>query len=206
METLKKLGLLFCLLLLVVSPSAQNRAERQNAFYKSYDAERSNKYSLAINELKKVYNAEDYFANIRLGWLHYLDKQHDSAKEYYAKAIKLKPYSIEARFGLIKPLSAQEDWAGVKEQYLEILKIDPQNTLANYWLGVIFYNAADYTQAEKRFEKVVNLYPLDYDSVVILGWTKLNLGKYQEAKVMFEHALTLKPGDESSLEGLKLIK
>ena len=196
METLKKLGLLFCLLLLVVSPSAQNRAERQNAFYKSYDAERSNKYSLAINELKKVYNAEDYFANIRLGWLHYLVKQHDSAKEY----------SIEARFGLIKPLSAQEDWAGVKEQYLEILKIAPQNTLANYWLGVIFYNAADYTQAEKRFEKVVNLYPLDYDSVVILGWTKLNLGKYQEAKVMFEHALTLKPGDESSLEGLKLIK
>jgi len=206
METIKKSGLLFFLLFVAISLPAQNRAERQAAFYKSYDAERSNKYGLSIQELQKVYDAEDYFTNLRLGWLHYLNKQHETAKEFYTKAIKLKPYSIEARFGLIKPLSALEDWAGVKEQYLEILKIDPQNTLANYWLGVIYYNTADYTQAEKRFEKVLNLYPLDYDSAVILGWTKLKIGKYQEAKVLFDHTLTLRPGDESSLEGLKLIK
>ena len=122
------------------------------------------------------------------------------------KAILLKPYAIEAKFGLIKPLSATENWDRVKTTYTDILKIDPQNTLANYWLGVIYYNRKEYASANKLFEKVANLYPLDYDATIMLAWTKLKQGKTAEAKVLFQHALTLRPNDSSSLEGLKLIK
>ena len=144
--------------------------------------------------------------NVRLGWLSYLNKQHAISENYYLKAIKLNPYSIEARFGIIKPYSAVENWEKVKNQYLHILKIDPQNTTANYWLAVIYYNQADYAKALRYFEKNVNLYPLDYDSVIMLAWTKLYLEKSNDAKLLFNHALTLRPSDESALEGLKLIK
>jgi tetratricopeptide (TPR) repeat protein len=138
--------------------------------------------------------------------LNYLAKNYAESIQFYTKAIALKPYAIEARFGYIKPLSAIEKWDIVKQQYLEILKIDPQNTLANYWLGVIYYNRKNYTNAVKLFEKIVNLYPLDYDSVIMLGWTKLQLGITPEAKLLFLHALTLRPDDSSALSGLKAIK
>lgn len=206
MENLKRIILMLVVLTATIGLQAQNATSWQNAFYKSYEAERAGKYANAINVLKPEYKSGDYFINLRLGWLFYLNKQYDASEKYYQLAIKLKPYSIEARFGYVKPLSARENWEMVKKQYEEILKIDPQNTVASYWLGVIYYNRAEYKQAVKLFEKIVNLYPLDYDSVIMLAWTKLNLGKGAEAKILFNHALTLKPNDESSKAGLKLIK
>lgn len=204
MEILKFKTIIF-FLILTTNAFAQN-STRQTAFSKSYEYEKKANYSAAIKEVKSIYDAKDYFSNIRMGWLLYLGKNYTESIKYYDKAIALKPYAIEARFGAIKPLSAIESWEKVKAHYLQILKIDPQNTTANYWLGVVYYNRMDFVKANKLFEKVVNLYPLDYDSVIMLAWTKLSLGKSSDAKVLFNHALTIRPGDSSALSGLKLIK
>jgi tetratricopeptide (TPR) repeat protein len=204
METLKKI-LLIVLLAGFYNLNAQTN-KYSTAFYKSYEFEKTANYTGAIKELVGIYSANDYFINIRLGWLFYLSKNYSESLKYYQKAIVLKPYAIEAKFGCIKPLSALEKWDKVEDQYLEILKIDPQNSIANYWLGVIYYNRKDYISSNRLFEKVVNLYPLDYDSVIMLAWTKLNLGKTNEAKVLFNHALTLRQNDKSAFDGLKLIK
>lgn len=206
MEIIKKITLSLILILSVSRTLAISYGTYQSAFYKSYEQEKSGNYTAASKELIAIYNPADYFINIRLGWLHYLSKQYAESIQYYQKAINLKPYAIEAKFGIIKPLSAIENWDRVKEQYLNILKIDSQNTLANYWLGVIYYNRKDYANAEKLFEKIVNLYPLDYDSVIMLGWTKLNLEKSSEARVLFNHALVIRPNDNSALTGLKTLK
>lgn len=204
METLKIKTLLICILITNIAFSQSN--QRQTAFSKSYEFEKNANYSAAIKEVKAVYDANDYFSNIRLGWLHYLGKNYTESIKYYDKAITQKPYAIEARFGCVKPLSAIESWEKVKAHYLQILKIDPQNTTANYWLGVIYYNQKNYITANKLFEKVVNLYPLDYDSVIMLAWTKLFIGKSADAKVLFNHALTIRPNDNSALAGLKQLK
>lgn len=204
--TVKKVFFIIAITMMTFSIHLKAQTSRQTAFYKSYEAEKGRNYATAIAELKKTYKADDYFVNIRLGWLNYLAKQYAESQKFYQISINLKPYSIEAHFGMIKPLSAIENWERVKQEYLSILKIDPQNTLANYWLGVIYYNRKDYNTAMKLFEKVINLYPLDYDTVIMLAWTKLNLGKMAEAKILFDHALTLKPGDESATNGMKLIK
>lgn len=206
MENLKTLMITLMLVMAMFNTFGQNQTSRQSSFYKSYEYEKSSNYLSAIKELSTIYKPEDYFVNIRMGWLYYLQKQYAESIKFYEKAITLKPYAIEAKFGLIKPLSATENWEKVKNQYLQILKIDPQNTVASYWLGVIYYNRKDYQNAVKLFEKVVNLYPLDYDSVIMLAWTKLYLGKTAEAKLMFNHALVLRANDSSALNGLKLIK
>ena len=150
METLKKLLFALTLSLAFQTLSAQAISARQNAFYKSYEFEKSGNYTAALRELNNVYKSDDYFTNIRLGWLYYLSKQYAQSVKFYEKAISLKPYAIEAKFGLIKPLSATEKWDRVKTNYTEILKIDPQNTLANYWLGVIYYNRKEYANAKKK--------------------------------------------------------
>lgn len=205
METLRKSILLASWLLIAISLNAQNMTELQSAFSKSYIAENQGNYNLAINEMKPIYQANDYISNIRLGWLNYLAKQYNESITYYKKAIALKPYAIEARLGCVKPLSAIENWEKVKEQYTEILKIDPLNTTTNYWLGVIYFNRKDYKTAISLFEKVVNLYPLDYDSAIMLAWSKMFNNNHTDAKLLFQQALIIRPNDSSALSGLQQI-
>lgn len=205
METLRKNTITVVLVLISFTGFSQSMDALQIIFSKSYEAENAKNYTAAIGELKAVYDAGSYIINIRLGWLSYLAKQYTESISYYEKAIALKPYAIEARFGCVKPLSALEYWEKVKNNYLEILTIDPQNTIANYWLGVIIYNRKDFNSAARLFEKIVNLYPLDYDSVIMMAWSKLKGGKTSDAKVLFQQALIIRPNDSSAINGLKLI-
>ncbi|MDD3321326.1 MAG: tetratricopeptide repeat protein [Paludibacter sp.] len=205
MENLKFL-VIFIALFAINSLTSSQTANNQSIFNKSYEYEKSSNYAAAIKEMNSIYKSNEYFVNIRLGWLYYLNKDYSKSIEFYNRAINLKPYAIEARFGCVKPLSAIESWEKVKYHYLQILKIDPQNTIANYWLGVIYYNRKDFDNASKLFEKIINLYPLDYESVIMLGWTKLKMGKKSDAIILFNHALNLRPNDNSALDGLKQIK
>jgi len=206
MENLKVRVIILFTFLSIVAVKAQNDPKVQSAFTESYKAEAAENYSLGISSLKGVYKADDYPINVRLGWLFLLSKQYTESVAYYDRAIKLKPYAIEARFGMIKALNALESWDKVKEHYEAILKIDPQNTTALYWLGVLLYNRKEYDNAARNFEKIVNLYPMDYGSVIMLAWTRFYQGKKSDAKVLFNHALILSPDDASATSGLNLIK
>jgi tetratricopeptide (TPR) repeat protein len=186
--------------------NAQNDTQLQAAFNESYKAELSSNYVVGVSIIKSVYQADNYSVNARLGWLLFLSKQYTESITYYEKAVRLKPYAIEVRFGLIKDYNALESWDKVKEQYEAILKIDQQNTTSLYWLGVLLYNRKDYDNAAKNFEKIVNLYPMDYGSVIMLAWTKLYQGKKEDAKVLFNLALLLSPNDSSATSGLNQIK
>jgi len=125
---------------------------------------------------------------------------------YYEKAISLKPFSLEPKFGLVLPSSSLGNWTIVTEQYNDILKIDPMNTLAHYRMGLIYYGQEDFEKASKYFEKVVDLYPSDYDSLIMYAWSQFKMGSLREARVLFNKALLVKPDSESAKEGLGLIK
>ncbi len=186
--------------------NAQSESKIQAAFADSYKSELGSNYVKSVSEIKAVYQADNYSMNARLGWLLFLAKQYTESVIYYDKAIKLKPYAIEARFGMIKALDALESWDKVKEQYEAILKIDDQNTTSLYWLGVLLYNRKEYDNAARNFEKIVNLYPMDYGSVIMLAWSRLYQGKKADAKVLFNQALLLSPNDSSAIAGLNLLK
>ena len=206
MEILKK-GLFSAFLcLVVVTANAQSNAVLQKAFHTSYNDELSKNYVAAINDLSPYYSEASYEINIRLGWLHYLNQNYNASQNYYQKAVSLKPNSIEAKFGYVKPLSFLQSWDKVLDQYLAILKIDPQNTQASYWAGVIYYNRKQFDVAVKFFRVVINLYPFDYDGNHMLAWSLLMAGKKNDASGYFEKALIIKPGDASSTDGLSRCK
>ena len=206
MEILKKIVLGASLILTLSSVKAQSAGELQTAFSASYAAELKSNYNLAIASLTPVYKENNYELNLRLGWLHYNNKNYTASQGYYQKAVKLLPNSIEAKFGYTKPLSALLSWDKVLEQYTNILKIDSQNTQANYWAGTIQYNRKKYDLAAKFFERIVSLYPFDYDANHMLGWSYLMLGRKAEAKVLFNKALLIKPSDSSATDGLNKTK
>ena len=186
--------------------SAQDYQALQDAFSRSHAYEAKANFTDAVASLKKVYLEDSYEINLRLGWLTYQAGLFTESSAYYQKAINLRPYAIEPKFGFVYPASALGNWDQVIAQYNEILRIDPQNTYANYRIGSIYYGRRDYVKAEKFLEKVVNLYPFDYDSMVLYAWTFLKLGKLREAQVMFNKVLLNKPRDPSAMEGLSLIK
>lgn len=206
MEVLRNSTLALIATLFFFSATAQQEAKLQAAFKESYTQEANKQYTSAITTLKNVYEEKSYELNLRIGWLYYLVKDYPQSQAYYQKAVNLKPYALEAKFGLLKPLTSLESWEKVLQLYEDILKIDPQNTFAGYWAGVIYYNRRKYEQAAKYFEKVVNLYPFDYDGNHMLAWTYLNLGRSNDAKILFNKALLAKPGDTSCLEGLGKIR
>lgn len=186
--------------------SQTNYTALQEAFSKSQQYESRGNFTDAIAVLKSAYQEDSYETNLRLGWVTYLAGLFTESSAYYQKAIKLKPYSIEAKLGFANPASALGNWDQVVAQYNDILAIDPQNTLVNYRMGSIYYGRNDYVKAEKHLEKVINLYPFDYDSMILYAWTNFKLGKFREAQVLFNKVLLNKPGDTSALEGLSLIK
>jgi len=206
MDILKKLTFIVLVLLIGGNGISQNQSELVSAFAESYKAESDGDYSKATDVLKKVFNKDSYEINLRLGWLSYKAGLLDDAESYYRRASQLMPYSLEARFGLVFPLSSMGQWDQVIQVYEEILEIDPQNSVANYRFGLVYYGREEYSKAEKYFSKVVNLYPFDYDGLHLLAWTKLRLGKTQDAKALYNKALLNRPKDASSLEGLSLIK
>ena len=206
MEILKKTAFLSFIVFFSFFAKGQSFSNLQAAYSESYKLEYEKKYSEAVVALQKNYKEDNYEINLRLGWLSYNAKNYTNAEMYYDKATQLKPYSIEAKLGLAKILSASSKINKLTNVYQSILKIDVQNYTSNYWLGVIYYNQKRYELAIKYFEKIVNLYPFDFDANHMMGWTCYFLGRNNDAKMLFQKALLNQPNDASCLEGLSLIK
>ncbi len=208
METLKRI--IFGLAIIAFSvPAFSQSAAYSNivkAFQDSYLNEATGDLQTAIEDLKNVYDEDGYEINLRLGWLTYSAGQFTESSSYYNRAVELKPFAVEPRFGLIYPVAAMGNWETVIRQYNKIIEIAPGNTVAMHRLGLVYYGRKDYQEAEKLFNKVVNLYPFDYDALLMLAWTKLQLKKFREARVLFNKALMHTPGGQSALEGLELLE
>jgi tetratricopeptide (TPR) repeat protein len=206
MEFLKKLLLAIVMLNVATGVYSQDYEKGVKAFQKSYEYEKKGEYVKAIAEIKNIYNEDSYEQNLRLGWLNYLSGNFSESISFYQKAIKIMPYSEEAKFGITYPYYALGEWDALETYYNKILETSPSNTTALYKLGMIYYGKGDYLKASNYFSKLVNLYPFSYDGVIMLAWTNLKLKKYREAKVLFYKALMIKPDDKSAQEGLSYIK
>ncbi|MBF9141892.1 tetratricopeptide repeat protein [Hymenobacter properus] len=195
--------LTFSAALVCAAPAvAWAQADQATAFASSYAAEAKADYADAIAPIKAIYTGT-YEQNLRLGWLYFLAKNYTASAAHYQKAVEQRPYAVEPKFGLVKPLNALGQVEKMLNLYQDILKIDAQNTQANYWAGVIYLNRKSYAQAARYFERVVNLYPFDYDSTISLAWAYLNLGKKAEARALYTKALLIRPGDAAATAGLK---
>lgn len=188
------------LLLLTTLAPAQHNAEL--AFSKSYSFEYDTQYGKAIAALQEL-NADNYQVNLRLGWLYYLNKDFIKSETHYKKAVMLEPASVEARFGLVLPMSAMGNWNNVIAVYVEILKVDPNNSIANFRTASIYYNRKDYANASLYLARVIKMYPFDYDSNLLNGKILVAQGRNADARKYFEKALQYNPQSEDAKAALK---
>jgi len=209
---MKKYILILMVLLPVYLSVAQNNNSSDDillAFKSSIEEESIGKYAQAILTMMKIYDkyADEYIVNLRLGWLHYLNKDFNSSLQYYQNAIAISNNkSIEAMLGITLPLSKRDDWDGVENYYKKVLDIDENNYTANLRLGQIKLNTENYLSAKSYLSKLIEMYPGDYETNLYLAWTYYYLGDKSTAHDLFIEVLILNPGDASALEGLKLVR
>ena len=181
--------------------------ELLNAFEKSYSNEISQEYSKAAQHLEALYqaNSSNYELNLRLGWLRYLSGNLQESENYYTKAMKLKPLALEAIYGKILPILAQQNYVNVMLLAEQALLIAPNDSKAEYYIGVANYYKKEYLKSEKYLEKAINKYPFDLDLNLMLGWTKFALGKKNEAKALFQIAERHSPNNIRVKTAIELI-
>lgn len=187
--------------LLSTSITAQNNIS--TAFYNSYTSENAKNYDKAIQALNSVYSESSYDINLRMGWLYYIQGEYLKSQTKYKQAVKLAPKSIEAKLGLIYPLTALQNWNEVLKVYEQILLLDPNNSKANYHIAYIYYVRKDFTKANRYASKVYLLYPFDFDTNLLLGRINISLGNILEAKNHLNKALNYSP---TSIDVINLLK
>lgn len=175
------------------------------AFSKSYLYEYDSQYTKAIKSLQDL-KLDTYEINFRLGWLYYLSKDYAKSETFYRKAISQEPASVEARFGLVLPLSALGNWNSVLTVYLEILKTDPNNSIANYRTASIYYSRNDFSNCLSYVNRVVKMYPFDFDSNLLAGKALLAQGKKQDARKFAERAIEYNPQSDEAKTLLKQLQ
>jgi tetratricopeptide (TPR) repeat protein len=198
-HTIMKRTILLAIIFCYSSVYAQTT---ESAFSKSYSFEYETQYAKAIAALTDLH-IDSYQINLRLGWLYYLSKDYVKAESCYRKAVTAEPSSIEARFGLVLPLSTVGNWNSVLAVYLEIVKLDPNNSIANYRIASIYFARKDYTNAKTYVSKVLKLYPFDYDSNLLSGKILIAQTKNADAKKYIIKALEYNPQSEEAKAILK---
>lgn len=192
---------LFLIIFSILSLSAFTQNEQ--AFSTSYTKEYNYDYQGAIQAIDGIHTADNYFTNIRLGWLNYLNKDFEKALTYYKQANRLNKNSIEPLYGLANVYYWQQNWVLLNQTYEQILTLYPSDTSTMYRLSLNYYYAKKYEKAEQLLNNVLQLYPSDYDTNLLMGGTKLSLGKITQAKKYYKAALLSDPESEVAKQMLK---
>ena len=180
-----RMCLFLCLLYTVNSNAAVD------VWAESYRLESLTRYEEAADALQPALKKDpkNEFILLRLGWLNYLRGNHNSAMEYYKKALAVNGKSLDAKLGLVLPLLAQQRWNEAAKVCQEVLDVAPWNYYAHIRLMVA--------------EEVYLRYPSDATVLVYLGRANRWLGNTRNAKSAYQKVLERAPGNIEALQYLE---
>ncbi len=195
-------GFLFAL----AAGPATSRADTEipNLYRDSYALESAGKVKAAANKVLTVLRREpdSYFANLRVGWLFYLQGESEQSVKYYDRAVGLKPKAVEPLLGKLLPLVGIAAWGRVAKTARQVLKLDPGNYTANSKLAYALYMSGNYVRALPVYELLVERYPSVVDMKAGLAWCRLKMGRVAEARTLFLEVLKVNSSHSSAASGL----
>lgn len=186
------------------SPMSAQELDVEEAYYRSYDYERTEDYMNAVRALAGVFEAypEGYTVNLRLGWLYYLNGNYANALTHYDTARRIAPYSLEAKLGYLLPLLGQERYADVESHAYQVVSVDYYNYYGNLRLAVALRLQEKLEQARMVLGKMLTAYPTDPLFLTELGLVAAAEGKDDEARQHFTDVIILDPENPTAREYL----
>jgi len=123
----------------------------QKLWSSSFKAERDKDYDRAVSDVAEIMKITggktNTYANLRLGWLHYLKKDYTQARKAYRLAAKTSPGAVSPLLGLMNCDVADKKPDSAIASAKTLLDIDPLNFTANKTLGDLYYQKEDYESA-----------------------------------------------------------
>jgi len=176
--------------------AAELSAEKiTQAYYNSYNYEKSGNFSDAIKSLQLVYNkySKAYGVNNRLGYLNYLNGKYKNSEVHYKQAISALPDSLAPKLGLMLVYIAAKNSEEASKVGYQILSRDYYNYYGNLRLAYILRLTDKLEIAEKIIIKMLTLYPSDVLFLTELGLLKYKLGENVRATAIMQEVLILDP-------------
>ena len=174
-----------------------------DAISDSYVFEYKKEYNKAFEILEPASkeNANDYFLQLRMGWLALLKGDYTKSSSFYQKATLIHPNAIEPRIGYVRALLALGQYKQAEVACKTILKLDSKNYFARSNLAYTYYVLSNYSEAEKIYDSIVDDYPADTEMMIGLGWSFLKQNKKAKANEIFSELLKIIPKEERVSSG-----
>lgn len=157
----------------------------------SYRLETAGQYIPAIKALAPLLAKfpRHELAQLRLGWLNYLQGNHNSALDAYKVAISINGKSLDARLGATLPLLAQQRWQEAAFYARQVIEIEPWNYYAHIRLMICEDAEGQWEALQKHASEVTLRYPSDASVQVYLARAFTRLGMQRQAQVVYEQVL-----------------
>ncbi len=170
------------------------------AYYKSYNYEKSGNYLDAIRSLQLVYNkySKAFGVNNRLGYLYRLNKQFKNAELHYKQAITALPDSLTPKLGLMHVYIQAKKFSASNKIGYQILSIDYYNYYGNLRLAYTLRLNGQLDIAEKVNLKMLTRYPSDIAFLTELGLLKFKQKQNNRAFAVMREVLILDPENVSA--------
>lgn len=167
--------------------------------------EKNREYQQAITILKQCLTLDhDHFgATIHLASLLANTGDCKKAAKYFRHAVKIKPDSIPANFGLGKTLHIVTANGEASIPYYEkVLEIDPEHYKAQCQLGVALTECGKYEEAAAKIKNCLRLNPKHIPGLVAMGSLLFATSHTKTSVKYYVKALKLNPCELSALVGL----
>ena len=130
----------------------KKEAKVQDSYSKGVEAFYASRFKEAGELFTSVVESVPAHGNamLRLGDIAFAEKDFSVAKDYYLKALDIKPRSIEALLSLVKSEEARQNWQGSLTYLNTILEIDDENRK-------ILHKKRSILEQNKSWEELVEL-------------------------------------------------
>lgn len=165
------------------------------AYYKSYNYEKSGNYVDAIKALQIVYHeySKTYGVNNRLGYLYRLRHLYKNAESHYKQAITALPDSLTPKLGLMYVYLQAQNYSAASKLGYQILSIDYYNYYGNLRLAFVLRKMEKTDLAEKILVKMLIRYPGDTLYLTELGLLNFQQKDMIKTRAIMNEVLTLDP-------------
>lgn len=182
----------------------QPESEGAEAWQRSFEREAAGQLTEALAALDTLPPAHKggYLALARRGWLLYRLGRSDAAADAYQRAVAAAPGAVEARVGLLLPLSVLRRWNELVAAAKEVLALEPRNYYGTLRLAFAHYNLGRFAEAGALYAQLKASYPSDLEVRSGLGWSLLKQGKAGDAAREFRELLATSPRHALARQGL----
>jgi tetratricopeptide (TPR) repeat protein len=171
--------------------------QKQNvdsAFQAAVSQYESGHYAEAAQQLEELVRQlpQSFDVHELLGMVYAAESQEFKANDHLAKAVRLKPESVEARTNLATNLVHLGKVATAEAEFRKAVELDPASYDTNHNLGEIYIAAGKLAEAVPYLEKAQKLNSAAYDNGYDLALAYAKTGKLDDGRNLVQDLLKQK--------------